>query len=435
MSRKADLPKADLPKDDLPKAVPAAVPDSVWPKATATATNQTATSRSVDVTAPVPASGAWREGDPVGERKFFTAGPLKLEAGGRLPEYTIAYETWGTLNERGDNAVLVLHALTGDSHIAGEAGPGHPTGGWWTDLIGSGAPIDTDHYFVVAPNILGGCQGSTGPASLDSDGFIWASRFPFLTIRDTVNAEIPLADHLKVKSWALVIGGSLGGMRALEWAIMTGDRVRNLLAVATTPRTSADQIAWAHTQLAAIQADPGFAGGEYYDKKPGKGPHRGLSIARQIAQTTYRSAAELDGRFGQKSQGDENPWRGGRYAVQSYLEYQGAKFVRRFDANSYRVLTEAFMSHDVGRGRGGVDAALATVQAKTLVVGVDTDRLCLPEESEEIAQNVPGRGKVAWVNSHFGHDGFLLEFDQFGPLVRDVLAVGLDGDETAAQSP
>lgn len=369
-----------------------------------------------------PASGAWREGDPPGQRRFFDAGPLSLEAGGHLPQVTLAYETWGRLNEARDNAVLVLHALTGDSHISGDVEPGHPTSGWWTTLIGPGAPLDTDTYFVVAPNILGGCQGSTGPASAFEDGTQWGSRFPFLTIRDTVAPEARLTDHLGIDRWKLVIGGSLGGMRALEWAAMFPERVEHLVPIATTAVTSADQIAWAHTQMAAIRLDPGFHGGDYYGQPAGEGPHRGLSIARQIAQTTYRSAFEFESRFGQSAQGEEDPWRGGRYAMQSYLEYQGSKFVYRFDANSYRVLTEAFMSNDLGRGRGGAEAALASITARTLVVAVDSDRLCLPGESERIARSIPGCRGTRTVTSYSGHDGFLLEFDQFGPLLEAFLA-------------
>ncbi len=374
-----------------------------------------------------PVTGAWRDGDPAGDRQFFQGGPLELEAGGRLESYQLAYETWGELNEAGDNAVLVLHALTGDSHIRGEASEGHPTPGWWTDLIGPGAPIDTDKFFVVAPNILGGCMGSTGPASIAPDGQPWGSQFPFITIRDTVNAEVPLADHLGISRWAGVIGGSLGGMRALEWAAMYPDRVAKLLPVATTAATSADQIAWAHTQLAAIEADPLYNGGDFYDQD--EGPHRGLAVARQIAHTTYRSAYELAQRFGAGYQGEEHPWRGGRYAVQSYLQHQGNKFVQRFDAGSYCVLSRAFMAHDLGRGRGSTEQALNRITAKTLVVGVDTDRLCLPEESAFIASSIPGAEPVQWVTSHSGHDGFLIEFDQFAPIVR-----ALFEEETSAHS-
>ncbi len=376
---------------------------------------------SQDISGRPPASGAWWETDPLGDRQFFHGENLTLEAGGRLERFQIAYETWGTLNESATNAVLVLHALTGDSHISGPAGPGHPTSGWWTDLLGPGGPIDTDKYFVVAPNVIGGCQGSTGPASLDPDGHRFAAEFPFLTVRDTVTAEQALSDSLGISSWRMVIGGSMGGMRALEWAAMVPERVERVVPIATTARTSADQIAWAHTQLLAITSDRGFQRGNYYGSPDGEGPHRGLSIARQIAQTTYRSAVELEQRFGQTAQGEEDPWAGGRYAVQSYLDHQGNKFVRRFDANSYKVLTEMFMSHDIGRARGGVGEGLGRIEAHALVVGVNSDRLCLPEEAHRISRGIPGSVGVEMVRSHRGHDGFLIEFDQFGPLISGFL--------------
>ncbi|MDR1151474.1 MAG: homoserine O-acetyltransferase [Bifidobacteriaceae bacterium] len=364
-----------------------------------------------------PASGAWREGDPPGHRQFAEIGPVLLERGGLL-DVRLAYETWGTLNDSRDNAVLVLHALTGDSHIRGPAGPGHPTAGWWTELIGPGAPIDTDRWFVVAPNILGGCQGSTGPASPAPDGRPYASRFPYLTIRDTVAAELVLTDRLGIDRWALVIGGSLGGHRVLEWAAMAPDRVNAIVPIATGAQTTADQIAWAHAGLQAIRADPAFRGGDYYDAPPGGGPHVGLGIARQIAHTTYRSAEELDARFGREAQGVEEPLGGGgRFAVQSYLDHQGAKLPPRFDANSYVVLTEAMLSHDLGRGRSGVEAALAAIPAPALVVAVDSDRLFLPDLAEVIADGLPRGGRVHTVHSAYGHDGFLIEFAQLAPLI------------------
>jgi homoserine O-acetyltransferase len=366
-----------------------------------------------------PASGAWREGDPPGHRQFAAIGHIVLERGGVL-DVTLAYETWGTLAPARDNAVLVLHALTGDSHIRGPAGPGHPTAGWWTALIGPGAPIDTDHWFVVAPNILGGCQGSTGPASLSWDGRPYGSRFPYLTIRDTVTAELALADQLGIDRWALVIGGSLGGHRVLEWAAIAPDRVGAIVPIATGAETTADQIAWAHAQIQAIRADPAFRGGDYYDAPPGGGPHVGLGIARQIAHTTYRSAGELGARFGRDQQGTEEPLGGGgRFAVQSYLDHQGAKLPPRFDANSYIVLTQAMLSHDLGRGRGGIEAALGAIPAAALVVAVDSDRLFLPEASAVIAAGLPGADGVHLVRSDYGHDGFLIEFDQLAPVIAD----------------
>ncbi len=371
---------------------------------------------------PVPASGAWREGDPVGHRRFASLGPLELEGGGRLPSVTLAYETWGTLAADGSNAVLVLHALTGDSHVTGPAGPGHPTPGWWSSLVGPGAPIDTDRWFVVAPNVLGGCQGSTGPSSVAADGRPWGSRFPLLTVRDQVAAEIALADELGISRWALVIGGSMGGHRVLEWAASAPERVSAVAVIASTAQTSGDQIASFHTQIGAVQSDSCFHGGDYYDEPDGFGPHVGLGIARQIAHQTYRSALELDERFGRVPQGEEEPLAGGRFAVQSYLDHHGDKLTRRFDANTYVVLNQAMITHDLGRDRGGVEAALASITARALVVAVDSDRLFLPEQSERIARGIPGAGPVRYVHSPYGHDGFLIEEEQVGALVADFLA-------------
>jgi homoserine O-acetyltransferase len=337
---------------------------------------------------------------------------------------TCAYETWGQLTPARDNAVLVVHALTGDSHIRGPAAPGHPTAGWWTPLIGPGQAVDTDRYFVVAPNVLGGCQGTTGPASfsgaLDDAGrrLPYGPRFPYITVRDQVRTEVALADQLGIERFALVIGGSMGGMRVLEWGLMAPSRVERLAAVATTAKSTADQIAWAHAQIAAIRNDPNFLDGDYYFQPDGSGPHVGLGIARQIAHTTYRSAAELEGRFGAAPQAGEQPMGGGgRYAVASYLEHHAAKLALRFDANSYIVLTEALCSHDVGRDRGGVAAALARLRARTLVVGIDSDRLYLPRETRQLAALIPGAGDPVIVHSDYGHDGFLIEFSQLGPVV------------------
>ena len=372
-----------------------------------------------------PATGAWREGDPQGDRLFADVGALELEAGGVIPAVRMAYETWGTLNAERDNAVLVLHALTGDSHVRGAAGPGHATGGWWGDMVGPGAPIDTDRYFVVAPNVVGGCQGTTGPASIAPDGRPWGSQFPVVTVRDQVAAEIELSRALGIDAWQLVVGASMGGLRVLEWAILgpeQGIAVESIAVIASAAQTSGDQIAWAHPQLTAIHADPGFRGGDYYDAAPGEGPHRGLGIARQIAHTTYRSSVELDVRFGRIPQGGEDPMRGGRFAVQSYLDHHASKLACRFDANSYVVLTESMLTHDLGRDRGGVQTALQSIAARALVVAVDTDRLFLPAESWRIAELIPRADPVHLLHSDFGHDGFLIEFDQLGPVVADFLA-------------
>ncbi|NKQ58085.1 homoserine O-acetyltransferase [Amycolatopsis sp. K13G38] len=361
----------------------------------------------------VPVTGAWPAGDPAGRRQWVRSS-LRLEAGGTL-DFELAYETWGTLNADGSNAVLVQHALTGDSHAAGEAGPGHPTAGWWDGLIGPGRALDTDELFVVAPNVLGGCQGSTGPASLAPDAKPWGSRFPSITVRDQVHSEQTLANALGVDRWALVLGGSMGGMRALEWAVSLPARVASLLVLAAPAASSADQIAWAAPQLHAIRSDPGWRGGDYYDAPPGAGPHAGLGVARRIAHVTYRGEAELVQRFGRTPQGD------GRFAVESYLDHHAAKLVRRFDANSYLLLTESMNSHDVGRDRGGVGAALSRVSARTIVAGVDSDRLYPLYQARDLAAGIPGAGEAAVISSPYGHDSFLIETPQVAALIKALL--------------
>jgi len=373
-------------------------------------------------TDPLPVTGAWRAGDPPGRRSFFRHDkPLRLETGRCLPEYQLAYETWGKLNADGSNAVLVEHALTGDSHVAGPAGPGHPTPGWWDGLVGPGHALDTDEYFVVAPNVLGGCQGSTGPASPAPDGRPWGSRFPQITIRDQVNAETALADHLGIERWAAVIGGSMGGMRALEWAVSYPERVASLLLLACPAAASAEQIAWASPQIHAILSDPQWRGGDYYDAPPGGGPHAGLGIARRIAHLSYRSEQELAVRFGRSPQGDEDPFAGGRFAVESYLDHHANKLVRRFDAGSYVVLTRAMNLHDVGRDRGGVKEALQRVTARTIVAGFDSDRLYPLYQSHELADGIPTSGPARVISSPYGHDSFLIEIDEVATLIKDLL--------------
>ena len=370
-----------------------------------------------------PATGAWREGSDPGRRRFLALpGPSTTEAGARLDGVRLAYETWGTLAPDAGNAVLVLHALTGDSHVTGPAGPGHPTPGWWDTLVGPGRPLDPDRWFVVAPNVLGGCQGSSGPSSTAPDGRPWGSRWPLLTPRDAVAAEAVLADALGVRRWALVVGGSMGGMQALEWAATEPDRVERLCLLASPAMTSADQIGWASPQLAAIRADPGWHGGDYHHLPPGHGPHLGMGIARRIAHLSYRSPFELARRFGRDAQDGEDPWRGGRYAVESYLDHHAAKLVHRFDAASYVRLTEMMNAHDVGRGRGGVEAALAGITARTLVAGISSDRLYPPEEQHRLAAGIPGSGPVRIIESPYGHDGFLIEADAVGELVTELLA-------------
>ena len=371
---------------------------------------------------PPPASGAWREGFPVGDRRFLDVGDVALDGGEVIPAVRVAYETWGTLNDDASNAVYVCHALTGDSHVTGPAGPGHITGGWWDSLVGPGAPIDTDEWFVVCANVLGGCQGTTGPASLAPDGRPWGSRFPTITVADMVEVERRVSDALGIEQWALMLGPSLGGMRVLEWMVAMPDRVRAGLVLGTTASVTADEIATQSLQMLAIRSDPAFRGGDYYDAPAGEGPHVGMGIARRVAHLTYRTEGELDLRFGRAAQGDEDPWSGGRFAVESYLDHQADKLARRFDANTYIALTEAMNLFDLGQGRPSTDEALRAIERPLVVVGIDSDRLFPLRLQQHLADTVPGADGLHVIRSPYGHDGFLVEEEQVGDLVRHALA-------------
>ena len=374
---------------------------------------------------PAATRGVWWPGDEPGRRQFsdlFTKEPLQLEGSDSIGPVTVAYETWGRPSPTGDNAVLVEHALTADSHAAGPAGAGHLTPGWWDPLIGPGAAIDTDRWWVICPNVLGGCQGTTGPASPSPDGPPWGSRFPSITIRDQVAVEAALACALGIERWAAVIGGSMGGMRAMEWAITYPEQVERLILLACGTAASAEQIALSAVQARAIRLDPLFKGGDYYDGESGEGPRSGLGLARRIGHISYRSELELATRFGRDPQMGEEPLAGGRYAVESYLDHQANKLSRRFDANSYLVLSRAMDHHDVGRGRGGAERAMSTVRAKSTVAAIDSDRLYPPRLQYEMAQLLPDRPKVSVIHSPHGHDGFLIESEGVG----NFMAASLD---------
>ena len=370
---------------------------------------------------PPPASSAWREGDPVGDRRFADLGELRTESGATLPSVRVAYETWGTLAPDGRNAVYVCHALTGDSHVVGPDGPGHLTGGWWDGLVGPGCAVDTDEWFVVCANVLGGCQGTTGASSAAPDGRPWGSRFPVVSVGDMVEVERRLADHLGIDSSALMLGPSLGGMRVLEWMVRYPDRVRGGLVLGSTAAVTADQIGTHATQIAAIETDPRYRGGDYYDAPDGEGPHVGMGVARRIAHLTYRSETELDLRFGRDVQTDEDPYTGGRFAVESYLDHHADKLARRFDANTYVALTRSMSLFDVGRGRGGVAAALGSITAPLTVVGIDSDRLFPVRLQQQIVDLTPGADELHLLVSPYGHDGFLVEHDQVGRFVGHAL--------------
>ena len=373
-----------------------------------------------------PATGAWLAGDAVGNRKFSEPFDLVLESGQELFGARLAYESWGELKSDKSNAILVLHALTGDSHLIGSAGNGHATSGWWNGIVGPGEAIDTDEFFVLTPNVLGGCQGSTGPSSLDRNGREYGPSFPQLTIKDQAKAFLILADQLGIKAFYAIVGGSMAGMHALEIAIDFPERLARLAILAAPPYSTADQIALNTVQLEAIRSDSSFAAGWYYDAKPGFGPHKGLALARRMALLNYRSPKELNERFGRSWQSQVSPLtERGKYAVESYLDFHGNKFVRRFDANSYITLVSAMNSHDVGRDRGGVESALKQINCPTLVLGVDSDRLFPLAGQELIANNISGPlvgGGLQVIQSEYGHDGFLIEAKEVGARLKLLLA-------------
>lgn len=355
----------------------------------------------------------------MGERLFADFGPFTTDSGFEFEQVRVAYQTWGKLNTEASNAIYVAHALTGDSHVTGDAGSGHATGGWWDSLVGPGAPIDTDIYFVVCANVLGGCQGTTGPSSLAPDSKEWGSRFPVITIADMVRLEYELMEFLGIESYVLMLGPSLGGMRVLEWMVRYSAAVRGGLVLGSTAAVSAEEIGIHATQLAAIELDPHFNNGDYYESSVG--PIAGLGLARRIAHLSYRSERELDTRFGRNVQGEKSPASGGRFAVESYLDHHADKLARRFDANTYIALTRAMTLFDLGEGRGGVHQALTTITAPLTVVGIDSDRLFPLRLQQEIVDSTPGADELHLLESPFGHDGFLVEKNQVARFVGHAL--------------
>lgn len=376
-----------------------------------------------------PATGAWSVAQSPGRRQFLSLGDraVALDVGSTLHDVTIAYETWGTLNSDASNAVLICHAWTGDSHVAGPAGEGHPTPGWWEGIVGPGLAVDTNEWFVVCSNVLGGCQGTTGPASTNPvTGKPYGSTFPVITIRDMVRAQAKLADAIGVQRWHCVIGGSMGGMQALEWAITFPKRVGSVVAIGTCAQSTAQQIAWGSIGRRAIRLDPKWRGGDYYAADVGDGPWQGLAIARMVAQVTFRSDNAFTDRFGRElaDMDAENNGIGlwDKFEVERYLDHHGDRLIRRFDANSYLLIGKAMDLHDVSRGRGGLAQAIGRISSPVLAMGISSDILYPPYQQRQIRDLVTSQGvrsEYIEVESPHGHDAFLIDLQQVGePLAK-----------------
>ncbi len=355
----------------------------------------------------------------------------------------VAFETWGRLNAARDNAVVVCHALTGDAHAAAGA---EGQAGWWNGLIGPGCFLDTTRFFVICSNVLGGCSGSTGPATIGPDDRPYALRFPLITVRDMVKAQMRLLDALGVRRVQLVVGGSLGGMQAWEWPLLDPERVLRSAIIAADARFSALAIGYNEVMRQAIVGDPAWQHGNYYGT--GKRPTHGLGLARSIAMLTYRTDTLFEARFGREEVTPPAPTdRPGSaetgtffeneacassplaaftqplYQVESYLRHHGRKLDARFDANSYLYLTRAMDSHDIGRGRGGLLQALENLKASVFLVGIDTDYLysvSALEHTAQLAQDVGVRLDFHVVSSDFGHDAFLAEPEKLGQVLKGV---------------
>jgi len=351
--------------------------------------------------------------------------PFALELGGALDRLTLAYETYGTLNAARDNAVLLIHALTGDAHAAGRHAPDDGKPGWWDPLIGPGRPLDTDRYWVICINALGGCAGSTGPCSADpATGQPYGGRFPLVTVGDLVEAQRLLLDHLGVRRLAAVLGGSLGGMQALEWAVRYPGIVARAGVIAATGRLGPQGIALNEIGRRAIMLDPRWRGGDY---APGEGPSEGLALARMVGTVTYHSQESLSLRFGRRPASRPTPYPpfGGTFDVEGYLHHQGAALVARFDAHSYLRQTRAMDLYDVADGRESERAALARVRARILALGIRSDWLFPPAEVRALAEGLAAAGAHATyreLDSPHGHDAFLKEWDLLAPVLDEFLA-------------
>ena len=351
--------------------------------------------------------------------------PIALAAGVTLPTWELAYETYGTLNAARSNAVLICHALSGHHHVAGYYADDPKNVGWWDNLIGPGKPLDTDRFFVVGVNNLGGCHGSTGPSSINpATGEPWGADFPVVTVSDWVKAQAKLADALGIEAWAAVIGGSLGGMQALQWTIDQPDRIRHALVIAAAPKLTAENIAFNDVARQAIITDPEFHGGNFYRHKVR--PTRGLRLARMLGHITYLSDDQMAEKFGRKRRPSAGSYGFGvEFEIESYLRYQGDKFANWFDANTYLLMTKALDYFDPAESSAGdLAAALAGARAKYLVVAFTTDWRFSPARSREIVNAlVKNKHDVSYIEitSPHGHDAFLMDDHYYHAVVAAYL--------------
>jgi len=349
--------------------------------------------------------------------------PLKLTSGAVLPEFEIAYETYGTLNAARSNAVLICHALNASHHVAGTYADDPDNVGWWDNMVGPGKPLDTDRFFVIGNNYLGSCFGSTGPASVNpASGKPWGADFPVVTVEDWVQAQARLADRLGIERFAAVIGGSLGAMQALQWTLSFPERVRHSIVIAATPKLSAQNIAFNEVARQAIMTDPDFHGGHYYEK--GVVPRRGLRIARMIGHITYLSNDAMMEKFGRLLRGktgvgfdfDVD------FEIESYLRYQGDKFASYFDANTYLRITKALDYYDPAAEYGGdLTKALARAKAAFLVVSFTSDWRFTPQRSREIVRALLDNRRIVSyleINAPHGHDAFLMDDAHYHGALR-----------------
>lgn len=356
---------------------------------------------------------------------------LTLVAGARIGPVRVAYETYGELSPTRDNAIFVCHALTGDAHVAGLHSEIGKKPGWWDELVGPGKGLDTNRYLVICANILGGCQGTTGPNSVNPQtGSPFGTQFPFITVGDFVQVHSALVKHLGIEKLLAVIGGSLGGMQVLEWAARFPEQIRGAVCLASAARLTAQGIAFNCVGRRAIVTDPNFHAGDYYDKPTG--PHHGLALARMVAHITYLSEASIEKKFGRRLQhADRFAYEllhDTEFQVESYLHHQGSRFVERFDANSYLYLTKAMDYFDLAEGYGSLEKALGRTSARFLITSYTTDWLFPTVQSRELVDAlVAARRHVSFVEltSPYGHDSFLLEVEPLeellGPFLEQTL--------------